>query len=358
MTQARKYIWNENLCAHYHIINRCVQRAFLLLTETATGEIDEHRKIWVQERLAELSEIFTIVIGTFSVMSNHLHIIVQTRPDLTELLTDEEVAKRWLKLYPPKKSKKQKLTPEQWQAYEYEITSNEDLVKEYRKRLGSLSWFMKSLSEPIARMANKESKCTGRFWQGRYISKLLTGGEPVIAAAIYTDLNPIRANLAETPETSQFTGTYERIQANQAREKIETINEYKNAGNTIHEDKKEEIKNLSKRIESVDWLAPFPKEGVQPYKPFFKINEKDYLDLLDWTGRELHPNKSGAIPFDIPHIFDRLKIDKDQWLETIKNYDKWFYRIVGKISSAWGMLKDTVNHWFKGSAINRKLFGD
>ena len=144
MTQARKYIWHENLCAHYHLINRCVQKAFLLVTETETGVTDEHRKIWVQDRMAELSEIFTIIIGTFSVMSNHIHINVQTRPDLTDLLTDEEVAKRWLKLYPPKKSKKQKMTPEQWQAYEFEITSNEILVNKYRKRLGSLSWFMKT----------------------------------------------------------------------------------------------------------------------------------------------------------------------------------------------------------------------
>ena len=112
------------------------------------------------------------------------------------------------------------------------------------------------------------------------------------------------------------------------------------------------------QIKSAGWLAPFPKENEPLYKPYYKITEKDYLDLLDWTGREIHPKKSGAIPYDIPHIFDRLKIDKDQWLETIKNYDKWFYRIVGKISHAWELLKDTVNHWFKGSKINRKLFGD
>jgi hypothetical protein len=291
-------------------------------------------------------------------MSNHIHINVQTRPDLTDLLTNEEVAKRWLKLYPPKKSKKQKLTPEQWQAYEYEITSNEILVNKYRKRLGSLSWFMKSLSEPIARMANKESNCTGRFWQGRYISKILTGAEAVITAAIYTDLNPIRAKLAETPETSHFTGTYERIKATQAREKIASLNEFINENNAIRKDKKEEIEKLSQQIKSADWLAPFPKENEQTYKPYYKITENDYRDLLDWTGRELQPKKSGAIPFDIPHIFDRLKIDKDQWLETIKNYDKWFYRIVGKISTAWELLKDSVNHWFKGSKINRKLFGD
>lgn len=358
MTQARKYIWNDNMCAHYFITNRCVQQAYLLSTDTKTGDVDNHRKDWVQNRLSELSEIFTIIIGTFSVLDNHMHINVQTRPDLTELLSDEEVAKRWLKLYPPEKSKTSNFTPEQWKTSEYAIISNQETVKIYRQRLGSLPWFMKSLSEYIARLANKESECKGRFWQGRYNSKLLTSAKAVVLASQYTDLNPIRANLAETPETSQFTGVYERIQASQAQEKIEGINEHINNGNAIHKDKKIEIDELSEKINSARWLAQFPKENEFQTMPFYKITERDYLDLLDWTGRILHPKKTGAIPHDIPHIFERLQIDKNEWLDTIINYDKLFYRIIGKMSVAWKMLTDTANQWFKGSKTNRKLFGD
>ena len=57
-------------------------------------------------------------------------------------------------------------------------------------------------------------------------------------------------------------------------------------------------------------------------------------------------------------IFDRLKINREKWLDAIKNYDKWFYRIIGKMSAAWETLKDTTAHWFKGSKANRHLFGD
>ena len=70
MTQARKYMCNNNLSVHYLVTNRCVQKAFLLETNTETGEVDEHRKLWVQDRIKELSYIFTIIVGNFSVMSN------------------------------------------------------------------------------------------------------------------------------------------------------------------------------------------------------------------------------------------------------------------------------------------------
>jgi len=57
-------------------------------------------------------------------------------------------------------------------------------------------------------------------------------------------------------------------------------------------------------------------------------------------------------------IFDRLKADRKKWVEAIVNYDKWCYRIIGKISTPWENLKDTTIHWFKGSKSNRHLFCD
>jgi len=57
-------------------------------------------------------------------------------------------------------------------------------------------------------------------------------------------------------------------------------------------------------------------------------------------------------------IFDCLKADRKKWVETIINYDKWCYCIIGKMSTAWETLKDTTTRWFKGSKSNRHLFGD
>lgn len=357
MTKARKYIYDENLCAHYHSISRIVQGAFLMGFDEKTGINYDYRLQWIEDRLKELSEIFTIIIGGKSFMSNHFHINLQTRPDLTASLTDREVVQRYFKLHQPKQCKKKILTTEEWKFLEDEAIANETLLKRYRKKIGSLSEFMKALKEPIARRANKESNKKGHFWDSRFKSILLIGSEAVALCQVYIDSNPIRAGIAETPETSKFTSAHTRLQASEAFKKITELKELEAKGNEIHEDKKKEIENVSKLTGSADWLAPF-YQGENHLRPFFKITEKEYFLLLDNTVRELSPHKKGYMDPSLDPIFDRLKIDREKWLEAIINYDKWFYRIIGKIKTAWAEIKDTTAHWFKGSVKNRHLFGD
>jgi putative transposase len=56
---------------------------------------------------------------------------------------------------------------------EAELKKVKDNVAEYRSRLMSVSWYMKSINEYIACMANAEDKCTGHFWESRFISQAL-----------------------------------------------------------------------------------------------------------------------------------------------------------------------------------------
>jgi hypothetical protein len=44
--------------------------------------------------------------------------------------------------------------------------------------------------------------------------------------------------------------------------------------------------------------------------------------LLDWTGRELRRDKSGAIPADLAPILDRLGVDGSNWVRTVREFGR------------------------------------
>jgi hypothetical protein len=83
----------------------------------------------------------------------------------------------------------------------------------YRKRLMCISDFMQLLNQSIARQANIEDNVTGHFWQARFQSQALLDERALLTCMAYVDLNPIRAAMAQTPETSDYTSIQERIKA-------------------------------------------------------------------------------------------------------------------------------------------------
>jgi len=82
---------------------------------------------------------------------------------------------------------------------------------------------MKSIKERLARRANRADRCTGHFWEGRFQSVPLLDHAAVLACMAYVDLNPIRAAIADRPETSDYTSVQDRIHARQAQHRAEAL---------------------------------------------------------------------------------------------------------------------------------------
>jgi REP element-mobilizing transposase RayT len=194
-----------------HAVQRCVRRAYLCGRDPLTGTDYEHRRTWIRERLQFLASVFAIDCLTYTVMSNHIHLVLRSRPDIVRQWTDQQVAHRWLTLFPKRRTTGgQPAEPNEFELNQ--VLLDPSRVAELRRRLSDISWWMRCTAENIARRANKQDQVTGHFWEGRYKAQLLLDEASILACAMYVDLNPIRAAMADTPEQSQFTGVYDRIQ--------------------------------------------------------------------------------------------------------------------------------------------------
>ncbi|WP_198263140.1 transposase [sulfur-oxidizing endosymbiont of Gigantopelta aegis] len=151
---------------YYHCISRCVRRTFLCGVDTVTNKDYSHRKQWFVERLALLSKTFAIDVCAYSIMSNHIHAVLKINASLAQSWSDETVIQHWQQLCSIPVLVERYLNGESHS--EAEQDKARETIAVFRDRLMDISWFMRCLNEHIARRANAEDKCTGRFWEGRF----------------------------------------------------------------------------------------------------------------------------------------------------------------------------------------------
>ena len=195
---------------YYHCISRCVRRTFLCGTDSVTQKDYSHRKQWIVERLAQLSNTFAIEVCAYAVMSNHCHTVLKINAPLAQSWSDKEVIQRWEQLFSIPVLVERYLNGQCHS--DAEQNKARETISLFRERLMDISWFMRCLNEYIARKANAEDQCTGRFWEGRFKSQALLDDQAILSCMVYVDLNPIRAGLCNTLEQSDYTSIRQRIE--------------------------------------------------------------------------------------------------------------------------------------------------
>ncbi len=178
---------------------------------------------------------------------------------------------------------------------------------------------MRCLNENIARAANKEDNCTGRFK-----CQALLDESALMACMAYVDLNPVRANMAKTPDKSEHTSLFHRVESAKHHTQPQTLMPF--------------VGNLWKDI---------PK-GL----PFVL---KDYIQLVDLTGRIIREDKSGYIEPSQPSILERIGIEESSWITLTAEFEQHFCHAVGTESFLRAFKANTNCKRMSGISAAKKL---
>lgn len=352
MTIARKAQISLEETPFYHCYVRCVRRAFLCGDDDATGENYDHRKQWIVSRLRFLSYVYAIDICAYTVLSNHYHVVLHVDQARAEGWSREEVTERWMQLYSGHTLVNRWLAqPESMD--EASLAEVNDIIEEWRVRLHDIGWFMRGVNETIARMANEEENCKGRFWEGRYKSQALLDEAALLSCMTYVDLNPIRAGMADNLQASDFTSIQRRL-FDYARETKQLKDKKTLKDRVRQQDRLTQELGLTETPEAP--LMPLDGSSHPDISTVLPFTEQDYFDLVDKTGRLIREDKRGFIPAEVPPLIQQFGIDPSRWIDHIKHLGRHYAHCVGsvdKIKAYAGVFK---KQWAKGVANSASLY--
>ncbi len=295
MTLPRKSLISLSETPYYHCVSRCVRRAYLCGLDHYTGKSYEHRRAWLENKLIDTASIFAIKLCAYAVMSNHYHVVLHVRQDIALDWSELEVVKRWHQLFNGTLFSQRFVDGDTLSTAEWNVLKKD--IEHWRERLTDISWFMRIVNEAIARQANAEDQCTGSFWESRFKSQALLDDKALLSCMAYVDLNPIRAKMAKSPESSTHTCVHKRIEL------------------------------LRKKQTTPPSIELFT--GITSDSTGLPFKLDDYLELIDWTGRVIRPDKRGSIDAELPPILQRLNLSHDSWKILTTEFEQQFQNWVG-----------------------------
>ncbi len=317
--------------SYYHCIARCVRRAFLCGRDRYSGRNFDHRRHWLVDRIKQQASIFGIDICAYAIMSNHYHLVLRVNRPRVEQWSEAEVLDRWSRLFRGPLLVQRLLAGEMLTPVERQAVS--EIARVWRKRLYDISWFMRCLNEYIARRANAEDECKGRFWEGRFRSQALLDQSALLSCMAYVDLNPIRAGAARSLEESDFTSIKERLISESACSRG----------------------GLPKRTSEM--LVPFRKDRQESQaQSSLDFSFRAYVALLKVTCASVCKAESQRRTASTGLVLTRLGLSVDQWLLLAIKVQQSSLQAVGSLEKLREFNRFSGRRWLVGTNLLRAAY--
>ncbi|NKB35073.1 MAG: transposase [Pseudomonadales bacterium] len=363
MTRARYQQISLDDTPYYHCISRCVRRAYLCGDDPVSGHNFDHRKQWLVTRIKQLSAQFAIDVCAYAIMSNHYHLVLFVNEEKAKNWSDEEVIRHWTAIFP-----RNAAIIETLRKNANSRKAQKQLIQQvdsWRERLMDISWFMRCLNESVARQANKEDDCKGRFWEGRFKSQALLDEKALVTCMAYVDLNPVRAGMSESLDTSDFTSIQERLISHAKKVKNRSYRQHRLL---TRRGAKHLVGRQSSRKQSpLKPLKDLPgiDDGNIPF------SQQSYFELLESTCKALalvnhEPAKATHILEEKQSVLQSLGIPASTWIRSVKYFHRHYGTAAGAESSLVHFHNSRIkagvdfkypHKWIRGVHSARLLYG-
>ena len=310
-----------------HAVSRTTRACWLFGDDPSSGKNYDHRKGWIEGLIKRFAACFAIDVLSYSVLSSHHHQMLRSRPDVAREWDDTEVARRWLMICPERKDNDGNPLPPS-ESELNKIRNCPERLEEIRLRLSDVSWWMRLLNQRVAQRANKEDGGKGRFFEDRFKGIPVIDEESVLACAVYVELNWIRACMAETLEMSDYTSAQRRIEALKAETHAPVVSD------EVQRDRQQLADSFLAPVDLCEAVGvPGPQasgNGARcSNKGFLPMTCPAFLELLDWSARQMASGKRGRTDEALPPILLRLGLSPTVWLELVANFDDLFTTMAG-----------------------------
>ncbi len=214
------------------------------------------------------------------------------------------------------------------------------------------------------------------------------------SSPVNVDLNPIRAGIVDTPERSKYTSAFDRIQSRSTvrpsvAERCElrpvelptdvsigqvSPGEQRHPDSWLCELTLPEGQSESLRTNPPVAVGSPGAAGVEATvtpgnqrsgqhraarasdQGYLPIQLDRYLLLLDWTGRQLRAVSQGTIPAQLAPILERLGVNGDGWVETVRQFGRWFKTAAGRRDSLARLAARRGKAWLQGQSAAALAF--